>query len=205
MSERPREFRDLVGSDVPPEELARLERVDALLRSAPPPPAAIPRSLTEGVREIPRARERRAPRRLVAALAFAALLSLASFALGLLAGGEEGLDERLRVTMEATPHARGAVAVIRVGEKDEESGNYELELEVSGLRELPEGGYYALWLAKDGEYAATCGTFRVGEDETSVYMNVAYDLERYDAWVVTAYLPDEPPDAERPWLLTASI
>lgn len=201
MSER--DLRDLVGDELPREELERLARVDALLRSVPPPPPTVPRSVAERVRAIPR--ERSARRRAALALAFAAVLSALSFAVGFFAAGDEGLEERFRVTMRPTANAAGASALIRVGERDEASGNFELELEVSGLRKLPPGGYYVLWLAKDGEYAATCGTFNVGAGETSVYMNVAYDLERYDAWVVTARLPQQRPGARSPWLLRAPI
>ena len=204
MTER-RDVGELVGYDVPGDERERLERADAVLRSVPAPPASVPRALTEAVREIPRDRPERRRRPLAAALAFAAVLSTALFGLGYWAAGERGLDETYRVAMRATEDARGAAAVIRVGERNEETGNITVELDVSGLPKLPEGGYYALWLAKDGRYAGTCGTFGVGEGETTVSMNVSYDFDRYDAWVVTAYLPDEPPDAERPWLLHAEI
>ena len=201
----PRNLDDLLGADVPDDERKRLERADALLRSVPAPPARVPPRLTEAVLGIPRERPARRRRPLAAALAFAAIVSAALFGLGYWAAGERGMDESYRVAMRATEEARGASAVIRVGERDEETGNVTLELDVSGLPKLREGGYYALWLAKDGRYAGTCGTFGVGEGETTVSMNVSYDFERYDAWVVTAYLPNEPPDAERPWLLQAEI
>jgi hypothetical protein len=200
----PGDLRDLIG-DVPEDERERLERADALLRSVPAPPASVPRSLTDAVLDVPRERRGRAPRRLTAALAFAAVVAAAVFGLGYWAGGERGLDATTRVSMRATEDARGASAVIRLGERDERTGNVTLELDVSGLAKLPEGGYYALWLAKDGRYAGTCGTFNVGEGRTTVSMNVSYDFRRYDAWVVTAYLPNEPLDAERPWLLHARI
>ncbi len=204
MSE-PRDLRDLIGDDVPDDERERLERTDALLRSVPAPPASVPPPLTDAVLGIPRERPARRRRRLAAAFAFAAVVSAALFGLGYWAAGERGVDEEYRVAMRATEDARGASALIRIGERDEESGNVTLELDVSGLPKLPEGGYYALWLAKDGRYAGTCGTFGVAEDETTVSMNVSYDFERYDAWVITAYLPNEPLDAERPWLLHAEI
>ena len=203
MTDRPPDVRDLVGDEVPPEELERLRRVDALLRSVPAAPPTVPRSLADAVRAIPSGRRRRS--RVALALAFAAALVALSFAAGFFAGRGEDLDERYRVAMEPTRNAAGASAVVRVGEPDEETGNVELELEVSGLPKLPKGGYYVLWLAKDGEYAATCGTFNVAEGETSVYMNVSYDLQRYDAWVITAQVPGRPADAPRPWLLTAPI
>jgi len=196
---------DLIGDDVPNDELERLERTDSLLRSVPAPPASVPRALTAAVLDI--ARERRAPtrRRIAAALALGAVVAAALFGVGYWAGGDRGLDEDYSVRMRATDDARGASAVIRVGERDADTENVVLELDVSGLPKLPEGGYYALWLAKDGRYAATCGTFGVGDGETSVSMNVSYEFERYDSWVITAYLPNEPLDAERPWLLHARV
>jgi hypothetical protein len=200
----PRDLRDLLGDDVPDEERRRLERTDALLRSVPAPPASVPHPLSEAVRNIARERSARGRRRVAAVLAFAAIVP-AALGLGYWAGAERGVDEQYRVAMRATEDARGASAVIRVGERDEETGNVTLELDVAGLPKLPEGGYYALWLAKDGRYAATCGTFGVGDDETTISMNVSYDFDRYDAWVITAYLPNEPVDADRRWLLQARI
>jgi hypothetical protein len=106
--------------------------------------------------------------------------------------------------MEATDNARGASALIRLGPATG-GGNWELELETEGLPKLPEGGYYVLWLAKDGEYAATCGTFAVGSGRTTVRMNAPYRLADYDAWVVTANVPGQDEDTEPPWLLKAEI
>ena len=45
----PDNLRDLVGEDLSPEELARLERVDSLLRSVPAPPPELPASLTRSI------------------------------------------------------------------------------------------------------------------------------------------------------------
>ena len=68
-----------------------------------------------------------------------------------------------------------------------------------------EGGYYVLWLDKDGDYAGTCGTFNVGADgTTTVTMNASYRLPDYDAWVVTAWLPNST-NEDAPRLLEAPI
>jgi len=200
----PPDLYELLGNDVSDEERRRLERTDALLRSVPAPPASVPHALADAISGIPSTRPARGPRRFAAALAFAAAVA-AALGLGYWAGGERGGEAEYRVAMRATEEARGASALIRVGERDDETGNVTLELDVSGLPKLPEGGYYALWLAKDGRYAGTCGTFGVGEGETTVSMNVSYDFDDYDEWVITAYLPNEPLDAERPWLLRARI
>ncbi len=85
-----------------------------------------------------------------------------------------------------------------MGERDEESGNVELLVDVGGL---PPGSDYALWLERDGEWAATCGYFAVGEGQTTVRMTVAYEFRDFDAWNISAGNRDEDP----PPLLTAEI
>jgi Anti-sigma-K factor rskA len=198
----PPELRDLVGDDLTPEELERLRRIDTLLRRVPPPPAEIPQSLTQTVAQLPlRAPSAFTRRRAGLALALAATVAALAFGVGRWTAGHE-FDTRLSVTMEPSEHAPAATALIRIGERDDASGNWPLELDVSGLPSLPPGGYYVLWLAKDGEYAATCGTFAVGEGETEVHMTVSYRLSDYDAWVITAHSLDE---EEPPWLLRARI
>ena len=106
--------------------------------------------------------------------------------------------------MEASEDARGAWGLIRLGGA-KGGGNWELELETRGLPRLPEGGYYVLWLAKDGEYAATCGTFAVGSGTTTIRMNAPYRLADYDAWIVSAHLPNQDENEDSPWLLKAEI
>jgi hypothetical protein len=193
-----RDLRDLVGTEPSPEELERLERVDRLLRSVPGPPPAVPVSLTQAVDRVGLERPALSRRRLGLAAVFAAAVAAAAFGLGRWTEAED-FDASRVVAMEATEAAPEAAAVIEIGESDEASGNWPLRLEVSGLPQLPAGGYYDLWLAKDGEYAATCGTFNVGPDATRVEMTVSYRLSDYDAWVITASGKGDDP----PWLLTA--
>ena len=105
--------------------------------------------------------------------------------------------------MSGTFEAPAASAVVRLGEPDED-GNRPIRLEATGLEPLPEGGYYVLWLEKDGEYAGTCGTFAVGAGDAEAEWTVSYDFTDYDAWVVSARVPgDEPADAPR--ILEAEI
>ena len=190
----PRDIRDLVGDDVPDEELAELARVDALLRSVPPPAPEVPRDADAGSHGIaPRSTSRR-PRRLAVAVWIAAALAALSFGIGTWLSGGDDFDARGTVPMEASDNARGASALIRLGAA-KGGGNWELELETEGLPKLPEGGYYVLWLSKDGEYAATCGTFAVGSGKTTIRMNAPYRLADYDAWVVSAHPPE--PERER--------
>ena len=190
------EFRDLVSDDLSPEERAELERVDRLLRSVPPPPAEIPGSLTRAVDRIGTHRRFWTTRRVAAVAALAAVLAAASFGVGRWTG--LGAPDYARaVPLQPTEDARGARGVIKMGARDEVTGNWNFELAVSGLPKLSGNDYYVLWLAKDGEYAATCGTFNVGSGVTKVSMSASYRLDEFDAWVVSRH------EDGAPWLLTA--
>jgi Anti-sigma-K factor rskA len=193
-----RDLRELVGDDLTPEEWAQLERVDRLLRSVPPPPAEVPGSLVRAVERIGEERPAWTTRRFVAAVALAAALSALFFAVGRWTTGG-GPEYGASVPMRATDDAPGASAVIKLAGRDEATGNSQLQLRVSGLPRLTGDAYYVLWLAKDGQYAATCGTFNVGDGTTTVDMTVSYRLADYDAWVVSRHGEDTP------WLLTARI
>jgi anti-sigma-K factor RskA len=193
----PDNLNDLVGEDLSPEELARLERVDSLLRSVPAPPPELPASLTRSIDTIGLERSRPIRRRLGLAVAFAAVLAAAAFGFGRWTA-DDGFDARAVVAMQPTDVAPQAAAVIQLGERDEATGNWKLRLEVDGLPELGGDGYYVLWLAKDGEYAGTCGTFRVS-GRTTVDMTASYRLKDYDAWVISESRDDAP------WLLEAKI
>jgi hypothetical protein len=196
----PPDLRELVGDDLPPSELEKLRRADELLRSVPAPPSHVPQTLTQSVTALTVPEPFWSRRRLVTAVALAAALSALFFGLGRWTAGSD-VDPRLTVSMQATQDAPEAAAVIEVGEGDEASGNWELELEVEGLPKLPRDRYYALWLEKDGEYAATCGTFNVGEGTTTVRLTVSYRLSEYDAWVISEH--DE--EDGTPHLLRAQV
>jgi hypothetical protein len=195
----PPDFHDLVGDDLSPEELERLERTDALLRRVPAAPGEIPATLTQSVAEIPLRERPWSRRRVLPALALAAALAAGFFALGRWTG--DGFEEDYTVDMRPTPAAPGASASIAVAEADEESGNRELRVTVDGLPQLPTGEQYILWLAKDGRFGAACGIFAVGEGETTVPMTVAYEIRDFDAWAISRYDPDGRP----PQLLRAVI
>jgi hypothetical protein len=189
----PEDLRELVGRDLPAEELERLEQVDAALRRVPAPPHEVPATLTQAVAQVPlagRPRERR--RRVALALAFAAVLAAAAFGLGHWTGSS--FDADYTVELAPTASAPGAAAVVDVGARDEDSGNVELQVAVSGLPRLDPDETYALWLERDGEWEATCGYFAVGEGETTVRMTVSYDFRDFDAWVISGgSRSDNPP------------
>ena len=196
------ELRELLGDDVPEEELAELERVDALLRSVPAPPAEIPASLTRAVRS-----SAPAPlwtrRRVAMALAFAAALSALFLGFGAWLGNGSDFESRGSIRLQPTAEARGASGLIRVGPSDR-TGNWTIELRTQGLPKLPKGGYYLLWLARHGQFAGPCGTFRAGPGETTVRWNVSYALGEYDRWVISAVRPGDE-EFDKPWLLEAPV
>ena len=186
MTSRPPDLRELVGDDVPPDELARLGRVHDLLVQAGPPPElpaelAEPPQATGSVSVLPRRRWRT-----IAALA--AALALAAFGIGWLAaaardsGGESLPKVEFRVPMQGTGAAPHAVASIAVLELDD-AGNWPMAMTVRGLPSLPAGERYQLWLTEDGKLIAFCGTFHA-EGETVVYLNAPFRL-RGKGWAVT--------------------
>ncbi len=198
----PPQLDELIGDDVPDDLRAELERVDALLRSVPALPELPPRLRDVATPAESRRTSRFTFRRAAFGLATVAAVAIGFFALGALVGGDD-FDTQAAIPMEATKNAEGAAATISLGPLDPD-GNRTVRLDVSGLPALPDGGYYFLWLAKDGDYAAPCGTFAVGPGDTSAEWTVSYDLGSYDEWVVTARMPDAD-NADAPWLLEASV
>lgn len=197
----PPDIRELLGDDVSTSELDALRGADALLRSVPAPPSQVPPRLTQAVAALTLATPFWSRRRLAAAVALAAALSALFFGVGRWTAGSD-VEPRLTVPMSATQAApAAAAAVIEVGRRDKASGNWELVLEVTGLPKLPAGRYYDLWLAKDGNYAATCGSFNVGSGTTRVRLTVSYKLSEYDAWVISEYSRE----GTTPKLLTAKV
>jgi hypothetical protein len=189
----PPDLNELIGGDLPPEELEQLRRADSVLRRVPAPPHDVPASLTQAVAAVPlSARPRRRVRRLALGLAFAAALAAVSFGIGHWSGSRFEVD--YTVDLAPTASAPGAQAAVRVGHRDEGSGNVELLVDVSGLPRLGAGEDYALWLERDGEWAATCGYFAVGDGTTTVRMTVSYEFRDFDAWIIsTGDRNDEPP------------
>jgi hypothetical protein len=85
--------------------------------------------------------------------------------------------------MRGTAIASNASAVIRIG-NDDSNGNWPLKVEVHGLKQLPEGQFYEMYLTRHGKRIATCGTFRLTSGD-SVRLNAPYNLRSYTGWVVT--------------------
>jgi hypothetical protein len=183
--------------DTTPGERERLQRVHDLLLQAGPPPE-LPPSLAEAPTPAaePRLRDelswlpqRRSGRVLTLAVGFAAV----ALAIGYVIGRHgAGFHTDYTKVMHGTALDRSASARLDVGNLDA-AGNWPLQLTVAGLKPLPSGGYYELWLAKNGKPAASCGTFRVdpGAAQTTIRLNAPYDFRKFKDWIVVEKLPGQ--------------
>ncbi len=182
------DFDELVGTDLEPEERARLRRAHDLLVAAGPLPE-LPPELADSTgppeAEVVPFWNRR--RNAVIAVLAAALAALA-FGIGYLTGNtksDKGFTQGT-VVMRGTVSAPEAVGSIQLGAKDD-AGNWPMLVRVSNLAKLPKNGYYTLWLTKKGRPVAPCGSFLVrgGEHPTEVRFSVGYKRGDYNGWVVT--------------------
>ena len=192
MSTRPN-FDELVGRDVGADERERLRRAHELLVAAGPPPELSPR--LERAPAPPGSDVRFLPRRRRATWALlAAALAAFAFGGGYLVGADRSEPtavafEPVRViTLRGAGDARDATAVIRVGRRDD-LGNLPMIVTVQGLRHLPEGDYYTLYMTENGRNVVTCGTFNVegGLAQTTVEFSVAYPLDAFDGFAIAEY------------------
>jgi hypothetical protein len=189
MSERPPEFSELVGEDVSPEERTRLEQVHQMMVTSGPLP-----ELPLALQKAPVVEDRHGasaafaflPRRGGRILTIAAGFALLTLIVGYVIGNHRsGFRTDFTVSMKGTAVAPEAGGVLKVGTLDA-GGNWPLELEVAGLKELPKGSWYTLYLTKKKKPSESCGTFRVHAGTTTVRMNAPYDFSKYDGWIVTA-------------------
>jgi hypothetical protein len=174
------------GDDLTAEEAARLERVHDMLIAAGPPPELPPRLADpepapredSPVAFLPR-------RRTGLALALAAAIALVTFVGGFVAGKQRGnaFPTKYSVSMHGTAFASNASAVINIG-SDDSNGNWPLKVVVHGLKQLPEGQFYEMYLTRHGKAVATCGTFRLTSGD-SVRLNAPYNLRTFSGWIVT--------------------
>jgi hypothetical protein len=186
-------FDDLVGKDVPDEERQRLQRAHELLVQAGPPPELSPELDSvpwpeESQRPWRKHGRRRSPLLLAAAIAVAALIG---FVLGQSRGPSSTSFNSVGVVkLAGTSLDRDAAGTLALGKKDS-YGNWSMLLHATGLRQLPEGGYYDLYLTKGREPVVLCGSFNVSGGEVIVKFSAAYDLSHFDrnGWVITRQLP----------------
>ena len=191
MSRHP-DFHDLVGNELEPGERERLERVHHMLIAAGPPPE-LPQELAE-----PPAPEGKlvelARRRLRTGLVLAAALVLATFAVGYLLGarGEGTSSETFTATKQVVlGKSAERFAVVGIGDRDS-SGNWPMMVQVEGLKHLPKGDYYTLFMTRDGKPVVTCGTFNVSKDGlTKITFSIAYDIDRFDGLMLAKYSAEQ--------------
>jgi anti-sigma-K factor RskA len=190
------DFDEMVGSDLPEEERERLRRAHELLVQAGPPPelspemeavpwpeeALMPLGLTR------RPGKKRSPLLLAATVATAGLLG---FVIGQASNSTStSVDATRVVQLKGTDLASQGRGTLEIGDEDSH-GNTPMVLHVTGLRSLPPGGYYDLFLSRNGKPIALCGTFNVRRGETVVRMNAAYELGKFDGWIVTRQQPGQ--------------
>jgi hypothetical protein len=186
------DFDDLIGKDVPDEERARLMRAHRLLVEAGPPP-----ELSPELDSVPWPEESQMPllkpkqrRPLLLAAAILTALGI-GFVLGESRGPNGSSMETVRVVkLAGTKLDKDALGTLELGKADAD-GNWPMKLHARGLQQLPEGGYYDLYLTKRGKPVVLCGTFNVKGDEVVVPFSAAYDLDHFDkdGWVITRQLP----------------
>jgi hypothetical protein len=118
-------------------------------------------------------------RRIGAALALAAAIALLAFVGGYLAGYQHTGNSFESVRSVALTNDQ-AQAVVRFGPRDA-NGNTPMQLKVEGLKNLPAGDYYTLYMTKDGKPVVVCGSFNVrGPRSTTLRFPVAYDPANFD-------------------------
>jgi hypothetical protein len=193
------DFIDLVGDDGSQEELEQLRRAHDLLLAAGPPPELSPR-IAEAPAEVSAPKTRLPRKRRGTAFLLAAGIAAGAFGIGLLIGGRSS-DQftSARVYPMHPPSGTGAArASVAVGDRDS-VGNWPLLVQASGLKPLPKGSWYELYLTRNGKVAGWCGAFNVKKDgRTTIRLSVPYNLKDTE-WVV-ARSDAGPPHP--PWLLT---
>lgn len=187
------DFDELVGKEVADEERARLLGAHRLLIEAGPPP-----ELSPDLDSVPWPEESQLPllkpkqsRPLLLAAAIATALGI-GFLLGQATGPSSSSMQTVRVVkLAGTALDSDARGTLELGKADA-SGNWPMILHARGLQQLPEGGYYDLYLTKAGKPVVLCGTFNVKGDEVIVHFSAAYDLKHFDkdGWVITRQRPE---------------
>lgn len=185
MSGRRPDFDELVGMELPARERQRLLKVHELLLEAGPPP-----DVADETRVVELRPQRR---RRGVLLALAAALALAAFAVGTAVGERSaGRTVDFEEAMSGTAAAPEAAATLVVYEIDG-AGNWPMEIEVEGLPPAASGRAFEVWLTKDGEPVALCGSFRTdASGSASVPMNAPYKFKEFDGWVVVEEGTNEP-------------
>jgi hypothetical protein len=188
------DFDELVGREIPAAERERLRGVHELLVQAGPPPELAPEIEAGPTLAMTLAKQKRERhvRGRVGLLLAAAVAVAVVFLGGYLVGnrGAGGNAPAKVMQLSGTKAAPGALASLRIEHADP-AGNWPMELSVTGLPKLPEGGYYVVYLVRDGKPWAPCGVFVVQGTQhgTVVRLNAPYEFQKGDTWKVFKQLP----------------
>jgi hypothetical protein len=190
MTERSPDLSELLGDDVPADERERLQRAHEYVLAAGPLPE-LPPSLEHPPLVDDRQDERAAfallPRRSGRIMTLAAGFAAMTLVIGYVIGhNRANFDQVQAVEMHGTAQAPRASGVIKVAKRDAD-GNFPLEVSVNGLRPLPQGSYYVLYLNKGKRPVAICGSFLVHGNATTVRMSAPYDYHQFSGWTVAVY------------------
>ena len=98
--------------------------------------------------------------------------------------------------MRPTAVAPQTAAAVIALEKNGSESNVPMTLTVSGLKKLPKGSYYELWLTREvksggrttQKLLVSCGTFLQSSDRVEVKMNAPYTLDNQPGWVITRHV-----------------
>lgn len=181
------DFDELIGADVAGEERARLLGVHELLVQAGPPPE-LPAGLQDERRagEVRPLRRNGVPRR-VALLAAALIVLGLTFSLGFATGTQQASSAHLyeQLALKGTTAAPRARATLDVSKAV--GGNWPMTLSVRGLPRVAAPTYYVVWLVRNGQPLAPCGSFVVSKASSSLtlQLNAPYALKTGDTWIVT--------------------
>lgn len=181
------DFDELIGADVAGAERERLLAVHTALVEAGPPPE-LPDSLRDAPRpgDVSTLRKQTAPRKF-ALLAAAVIILVVAFTIGYATGLKKSSSAKPVETIEmtGTKEAPKAEAVLDV--QQPVSGNVPMSLEVSGLPRIAAPEYYVVWLVRNGQRLAPCGSFVISKPVRTLTINLSapYALEKGDTWIVT--------------------
>lgn len=189
-------FDEIVGAESPDGERERLRQVHELLLLAGPPPELTPRlartpSTGSNVVSLPRLPVKRRATLLFAAAFLVLVVFLGGYSIGQhRAVATQPLSTyKLRGTA-VDPQAHASLTLFRAAQ-----GNWPMTLQVTGLRALPQGSHYEVYLVRNGKPWGSCGTFVVDSSSgtVSVRLNAPYQLRRGDTWIVTREGPGKTP------------
>jgi hypothetical protein len=194
MSER-HDFDELIGAEPQGPERERLRRTHDLLLAAGPPPELAPELEAGPTLAMTLGRPPRHMKRRLALIAAAIVAVAVVFLGGYIAGNRNSAapttPNAARVLeLQGTALAPNALATLHVRPRDD-AGNWPMTLDANGLPALPDEGYYAVYVVRNGKPWKPCGWFTVNgpHDGVSVPLNAPWQLEQSDRWVVTRQLP----------------